>query len=322
MGPTRTPLTAGRVVVLIPAAGADLAVPLALAKRGYCSQTRAYGERTDDASTLVVDARRPITSAELETAVGVTLAPVVVVASASMGDLLDLLRPSFVRHITSIDRDEGDDLATTLEALSDEGPRPMARCVARCSADRAHRVAIHTSEQRDETIAEVGELALRWGVHCRIAHAASTVADELLTNAVYNAPLRDGRRPYAALCRRTRVDLLDDARAELFVGCDGERLVLGVTDPFGSLSARTVRGALLRCLEAGEGQIEHKGGGAGLGLYTVAASSNALSIDITVGERTEITALLSIERSYRRFADLPKTVHIFERFASAGISGS
>src|SRR5436309_2467655 len=75
------------------------------------------------------------------------------------------------------------------------------------------------------------------GVHPRLANLFCTVADEFVTNSVYNAPRdREGKSRFAHLSRTQEVVLAPGEEALVKLCCDGRRLGISVTDSFGSLT--------------------------------------------------------------------------------------
>lgn len=71
------------------------------------------------------------------------------------------------------------------------------------------------------------------------------VADEMISNAIFNAPmLEDGTRPFAKLPRTSKVSVPDGKSAKLFASFSGPRIVVGCEDPFGSLERDAVMSRL------------------------------------------------------------------------------
>jgi hypothetical protein len=126
--------------------------------------------------------------------------------------------------------------------------------------------------------------------------AISSIADELLTNAIYDAPTdASGRHKFAHVDRRSKVSLAADEDVLLAFGSDGYTLAISVIDPFGSLPIDRIRERLLSCMNSQE--IEDKAGGAGLGLYSVLKQCDELIINIEPGKRTEVIAFIDLART-------------------------
>lgn len=174
----------------------------------------------------------------------------------------------------------------------------------------AHEVS--SSRQKDALLEAVSAYADGLDISKRLVNEAKAVADELIMNAIYNAPVRiDGSRPYAGRSRTEPVDLRDDETATFTYACDGRQLVIAMRDRFGSLTADTVRDYLRRCFAMGSDQIEAKAGGAGIGLYFIVEKLNKLIINISAGRGTEIIGVIDISGSYRDYAEKYKSFHIF-----------
>jgi hypothetical protein len=167
------------------------------------------------------------------------------------------------------------------------------------------------SSEREPLIRTAHDFALTAGCHPRVAERVSLAADELLSNAIYNAPADGGQPRFAAFPRTMRVTLEPGEVVRFRLGTDGKRLAVAATDPFGSLSPATVLHYLAKCFAGGEDQIDEKPGGAGLGLYSLFNLLHHFVINIEPGRRTEAIGLLEVSRSYRRFAARPKSLNIF-----------
>lgn len=126
----------------------------------------------------------------------------------------------------------------------------------------------------------------------RIADRAGEVVHELLSNAMYGAPV-DGRGdPRYAHDRTAPIELPAEDRVVFRYGTDGLRLAVEVVDRFGRLR----RAHLLKSLRrSAEGQINRAAGGAGIGLALVLRGSQAVQIDVAPERCTRVTAVLELE---------------------------
>ncbi len=167
--------------------------------------------------------------------------------------------------------------------------------------DRADFVATRVTgaEDRDTVIDELRGFLAACGIGNRKAAALATVADELITNAVYNAPRDASLRPlYAHRSRTDKIVLAPHEVVDVLYGFDGRDVVISVADRFGSLTRADLRRCLRRC--AGTDQIEHKDGGAGIGLFTTLMTCDQLSFDLIPGTRTEVIAVVRVDRRRTR----------------------
>ncbi|MCB9571999.1 MAG: hypothetical protein H6709_07885 [Kofleriaceae bacterium] len=170
---------------------------------------------------------------------------------------------------------------------------------------------IRGATDRDEVLDCLRDHLAWLGAGREACRAAAVVADELITNAVYDAPRDpDGHPRYAATDRRTKIELEPWEHASISWASDGDVLALAVTDWFGALTTRHIRDGLRRCLGDGD-PIEHKPGGAGLGLYTALAHARQLVVNVEVGARTEIIALIDLRRRAAGARRGGRSLHVF-----------
>lgn len=143
-----------------------------------------------------------------------------------------------------------------------------------------------------------------------INDAVLWVADELLMNAMFNAPRDAEGKPKYVDTDRNWLELEDNEHVDLKFGCDGRHIALSVTDRFGSLDREVMLKYLNRCL-GGSVDIEEREAGAGLGLYIVFNSITQLAFNIQVGVATEVVALFYIRAGPRAFNGSGKSLNIF-----------
>lgn len=175
----------------------------------------------------------------------------------------------------------------------------------------SHQVIVRAQE-RDMVIERLTAVVRALGGGRRLVDSVALVADELITNAVYNAPRSsDGQPRYASRSRREKVTLEPTEYVRLDYGSDGRAFGIAVTDNFGGLTPEIIRGGIQRCLTAAD-PIEQKQGGAGLGIYTALGSVNQLVINVEEGIKTEVIALWDLERRGRGSgAASPGSLHVF-----------
>lgn len=173
-------------------------------------------------------------------------------------------------------------------------------------------LSIRESTRKPAYLREVVRYATLLGCSKRAIEMVETVVDELVTNAIYNAPrAADGTAKYAKLSRREAVVLEEHEAGELQFACDGNYIAIAQIDPFGALTQETVVSYLNRCLVKGPRQISDASGGAGIGLYRVFQSLSKFIINIDPGRKTEVITLIDLRLSMRRFRLAGKSFHIF-----------
>jgi hypothetical protein len=118
---------------------------------------------------------------------------------------------------------------------------------------------------------------------------AMLVADELLSNAVHNAPVDGAGEHYRReLDRANEIELDGRHQVKLRWGCDARYLAIEVTDAFGSLDRDTILRALAK------NDVRESGSGAGMGVALAYRSCDHLVFNLAPGRRTEIIALIDV----------------------------
>jgi hypothetical protein len=169
---------------------------------------------------------------------------------------------------------------------------------------RIYSMLVGDYQEKSLAISAIGDFAAAMGVRRKFREQIDQCMDEMLMNALYDAPVdADGKPLFADVPVKERVTLKVEEKAVVQYGCDGERFVVSVRDSFGSLEKRTVLQYLDKCLHAGGAeQIDRKAGGAGLGLYLIANAATEVNFHIFAGRATEVVALfdLTLQRSQLR----------------------
>jgi len=152
-----------------------------------------------------------------------------------------------------------------------------------------HETTITRSTQRAALVEKLSEDVRARGQSARVASMAMLVADELISNAVHNAPVDAlGGHFRRDIPRNTDIELDARHQVRLRWGCDARYLALEVNDQFGSLERDTILGALAKQ------DVQDSGGGAGMGIAISYRSCDHLVFNLAPGKRTEIIALIDV----------------------------
>ena len=152
-----------------------------------------------------------------------------------------------------------------------------------------HETTLTRASQRAAIVGELAAGLRARGQSARVASMAMLVADELVSNAVHNAPVdHDGAHYRKDLPRDVELELDARHRVRLRWGCDARYLAIEVNDGFGTLDRQTILGSLAR------NDIRESGGGAGMGVALAYRSCDHLVFNLAPGIRTEIIALIDV----------------------------
>lgn len=141
--------------------------------------------------------------------------------------------------------------------------------------------------ERDAVVAALATDVTHVGLPDRIGSLVSVIADELLANALYAAPVDDdGKRFRVDEPRDKPRTLADRDRVSLRWATDGRYLAVEVRDHYGSIDPTAIKTRLAKTKSAtADG---------GMGLQLAYACSNQLVINRAKGTLTEVIALLDI----------------------------
>jgi hypothetical protein len=238
-------------------------------------------------------------------------APVVVVGDDLDDDgLITLMLEAPVSHLV---RDPADrELGITSEKLVSGDVFGLEKYVA-AGAQIGERVVTSDLEKRTAML-EVTAWAEAVGARRPIVHRLATVVDELLMNALHDAPRES--KPVLALGPDAAAAGL--RRATLRWASDERTLAVSVGDGFGSIRQRDVIDHVRRARdERGRpNPTSVEDPGAGLGLYLVLANVASLIVNVHPGQRTEVVCLFDLARtSARAIGSSVRSLHVFRGLA-------
>ena len=223
-------------------------------------------------------------------------APVVVVGDDLADDgLIALMLDAPVSHHVGDPDDR--DLGITSEKLVSGDLFGLEKYVARGTA--VHERAVADDGDKRAAIDEVCVWAEGVGARRPVLHRLASVVDELLMNALLDAPrAHDAAAPRTALLRWA---------------ADDHVLAVSVGDAYGALRQRDVIDHVRRARhERGRPKSEAAAPGAGLGLYLVLANVASLVVNVEPGHRTEVVCLFDLaQRERRAVASGVRSLHVF-----------
>jgi anti-sigma regulatory factor (Ser/Thr protein kinase) len=192
-----------------------------------------------------------------------------------------------------------------------EGPQQTSVTPYLLAGAPVHEVPIHTSEDKEAALNQIVAFAESMDLGGEKLRRVELATEELLMNALYDAPRNAGGAPRNAhLDRRLSVALGADETIWMRYGCDGQTLAVAVCDPFGSLSKRAVT-ERLRKVTDGVPRPQPGVAGAGLGLVMTYSVANQLVFSVSPGRLTEVTAVLHVAGTNRAAQERGTAVHFY-----------
>jgi hypothetical protein len=158
-----------------------------------------------------------------------------------------------------------------------------------------HSQLVGDYQEKSLCISQISEFAELMGVRRKYRESVEQCVDEMLMNALYDAPVDENGQPlFSEIPTKTRISLRVEQKAVVQYACDGKRFAVSVRDAFGTLERGTVLRYLHKCLHA-EQQIDRKVGGAGLGLYLMVNSASCVLFNVLPGVATEVVCVFDLE---------------------------
>jgi CheY-like chemotaxis protein len=180
-----------------------------------------------------------------------------------------------------------------------------------------HERVVTTYEEKRNALMDVAEHAKELGVRRQVVARIESVSDELLMNALYDAPaIRLGMAPHGPLRSRTGFALgpYEHEPATLRWACDDRYFAVSVRDNYGELRKDAILDHIGRARQMrGSPQLRREGGGggAGLGLYFVLASVTRFIANIAPGRMTEVIGVFDIKATGREQEACARSLQIF-----------
>jgi hypothetical protein len=141
---------------------------------------------------------------------------------------------------------------------------------------------------RGRALDEILRFAKAEGVRRQVRGSIAQVCEELLMNALYDAPIDDdGKQIFAEIGPKDRVDMSSPRPVSIRYAATAQEFLVSVRDRFGTLRKQVVLDYLDKCLHSTR-QIDRKTYGAGLGLYLIANSATQLFVNVAPGMATEV----------------------------------
>src|SRR5262249_55940400 len=146
-------------------------------------------------------------------------------------------------------------------------------------------------QDKARCLAAIAELAERMTVSSHLRTSIEQCIDEMLMNALYDAPVgADGEPLFAGIPTRARIMQKTDRSVSVSYASDGKHLAVSVRDTFGSLGRHVVLRHLYKGIHVAD-PVERKAGGAGLGLYLIARSATAVYFHVLPSIATEVVCM-------------------------------
>lgn len=232
------------------------------------------------------------------------LSPFVVLLTASdnQGNLNILQNHRFVNHIISRNLEDRNgairNILTALGKLLNKDLFGIDKYLM-WGVELQNRI-VTNSNQRETLREELQCHFKKIGIRGTVLDRVNTALEEMLMNAIYDAPVdSNGNHIFNHISRKNEIKLDTHQQSQLTYGSDGVVLAVSVTDPFGSLTKDIIVDYLLSCYGGNAGSMNEKKGGAGRGLHQIVENADLTIFNVKKGVRTEVICLFNIDGQRR-----------------------
>jgi hypothetical protein len=143
-------------------------------------------------------------------------------------------------------------------------------------------------EGRGKAIDTVLDFAEKANMRRQVRSAIGQVCEELLMNALYDAPVDEqGKAVFAEVDPHERVHTKSPRPVSIRFAATESMFAVAVRDRFGRLAKNTILSYIEKCIKS-PNQIDRKTYGAGLGLYLVANAAASYIVNVAYGIATEV----------------------------------
>jgi len=163
-------------------------------------------------------------------------------------------------------------------------------------------IQLTNSSQKIRAVESVRKLLAAVGFKSRSATVIANAVDELLMNAIFDAPVDDlGKALFDKTNRNLELNLDEKNQITLKIGYDGSYVGVSIIDQYGSLDKSKLISHISKKYKDEDYQVREARAGAGIGLGTVYRLGGAILFSSEVQIKTEVTVFFKNLGSYAEF---------------------
>jgi hypothetical protein len=208
------------------------------------------------------------------------------------------------------------DLQAAVERILDSTPG-LDRYLPE-GGERMH-FTLTRSPERGNALGALQEFVAPVGLDARRVAQILTIADELISNAFYHAPVDGiGGHPFSHVSRMDIVETRPGREIHLTFGRTEHRVAVSIRDAYGSLQEQLLRTRLAKAATCATANFRASDGrgGAKLGLVTALRASSRLIFHLVPDQSAECIGIVETKGSYREFLAGGRSLHVFSGVAT------
>ncbi|MGK5090023.1 hypothetical protein WDW86_20930 [Bdellovibrionota bacterium FG-2] len=167
--------------------------------------------------------------------------------------------------------------------------------------NQTQKITLKRSGHKNAAVEAIRNHLQKHKVAPRLATQAAQATDDLIMNAVFNAPTLDnGMKLRANSDKGADFELIDNEFVDIEVVDDEELVAISVSDRFGRIDPKIIFSALSRDYSIKE-YTSLAGPGSGIGIYQIVNQGFSLVVALENRKRSEVTLLFPKARTYTEF---------------------
>lgn len=168
-------------------------------------------------------------------------------------------------------------------------------------APKVQKIELTKSSQKSAAVKAVQNFLIKMGIIERMATKIAQASDELLLNAIFDAPVQEDGTRYRRTGSRD-IDFVIDGGGITLSFAEGDHYAaISVTDNFGSLAKEEIMFALKKDFQDRAYIVRPGSGGGGLGLNSIVQSGLSVILLTRPKLRTEAIIIFPKSKTYKDF---------------------
>lgn len=182
---------------------------------------------------------------------------------------------------------------------------------------KIQKIKIDRSTLKQAIVESLKNHLIEIGFKMRSAALIASAADEIIMNAIFDAPIDETGKYIHLQTPRSKDIMLDPKNTvEFSVAFDGRTLGISVNDQYGSLDKKKLLRHISKSYESDEFKVKTTVAGAGIGLANVYRNCAGIIFECEQGLRTQVTILYRKTDSFKDFKDQFRFVSTLVQYSS------
>src|SRR6185295_12028559 len=173
------------------------------------------------------------------------------------------------------------------------------------------KINLKRSSHKNAAVEALNSFLTKRGVTSRLAQLAAQATDEMIMNAVFDAPVDAlGRRVRKEMDRNLDFELRPEKGVDIEIACGDEYTGICVADAYGSFQRSLLMGLLKKDYAERAYVVRAEERGAGLGVHGLIQAGLSILFVCRAGRRTEVTVFFPNSKTYKDFKAGPRFLSI------------